>query len=193
MKSGFTKGSWSCLLLVLCMALAGCGGGGSDSAGSAPSAKVPASPAGITAVGGINEVTLTWDAVSGADSYNIYWSDQPGVTPATGTKISAAVSPYTHKGLYISQTYYYVVTAVNAAGESIASTQASTVSTGNGASLYATNCAGCHGADVAATTIKNGTVPNIKAAIAANTGGMGSLSSLTDDDINAIAVILPCH
>jgi len=85
---------------------------------------VPAKPAGVTATGGANQVSLTWPAVSGANSYNIYWATTTGVT-TSGTKITAATSPYVQTGLAASTTYYYIVTAVNAAGESIASTQVS--------------------------------------------------------------------
>lgn len=191
MKFQLIRSALACLLLSF-LALAGCGGG-TDSGDLTLSSKIPATPADIHATGGINQVTLAWNEVSGADSYNIYWSDKPGVTPANGTKISAAVNPYIHQGLSISQTYYYVVTAVNSAGESLASTQAATVSTNNGVNLYVMYCGGCHGTEIAATTIKNGTTANIKAAIAGNTGGMGTLSHLTDDEINNISVRLPCH
>ena len=63
-------------------------------------------------------VTLAWDDVSGATSYNIYWSDQPGVTKKTGTKISNVKNPHKIAGLKKGQTYYFTVTAVNASGES---------------------------------------------------------------------------
>ena len=60
----------------------------------------------------------------GATSYNIYWATTSGVTTA-GTKITAATSPYVQTGLAASTTYYYIVTAVNAAGQSAASAQVS--------------------------------------------------------------------
>jgi len=179
-----------CLLLGS-LALSGCGGGGT-AGGGPPVAKAPAAPTGVTATGGINKVTLVWDPVPGADSYNIYWSTNPQVTTATGTKITGATSPYQHVGLLISETYFYIVTAVNADGESVASTQAATVVATDGANLYNNNCAGCHG-PITSTTIMDGTPDRIKAAIAANTGGMGRLSTLTSDQIDIIAQQLPCH
>jgi mono/diheme cytochrome c family protein len=180
---------------------AGCGGGASPESGAMTSANpgiqsaalaVPAAPTGVTATGGINKVTLSWNPVSGADSYHIYWSPNPNVTTATGTRIAAAVSPYQQVGLTVSESYYYIVTAVNSAGESVASPQAVTVVATDGANLYATYCAGCHG-PVTATSIKDGMPDQIKAAIAGNTGGMGVLSILTVDQINTIAQQLPCH
>lgn len=85
---------------------------------------VPAAPA-VSAIGGVSMTTVSWNGVSGASSYNIYWSTTAGVTPATGTKITNAVSPYVHTGLLASTTYYYVVTSVNAVGESGPSVQVS--------------------------------------------------------------------
>ncbi len=62
-------------------------------------------------------VTLAWDNVPNAVSYNIYWNDSPGVTILNGKKISNVKNPHTIKGLKPG-TYYFVVTAVNDFGES---------------------------------------------------------------------------
>jgi len=88
-----------------------------------PVPTAPAAVTGVSAVGGANRVTLSWPAVSGASSYNIYWSNSSGVSTATGTRISGASSPYVQSGLSAGASYYYVVTAVNSVGESLASTQ----------------------------------------------------------------------
>ena len=85
---------------------------------------VPVAPAGVTATGGANQVSISWYAVAGATSYNIYWATTSGVTTAS-TKITSASSPYVQTGLAAGTTYYYIVTAVNAAGQSVASTQVS--------------------------------------------------------------------
>ena len=63
-------------------------------------------------------VTLAWDNVPEAVSYNIYWSDSPGVSKQNGNKIANVTNPYTVKGLTRGQTYYFVVTAVSHSGES---------------------------------------------------------------------------
>ncbi|NVN89636.1 MAG: fibronectin type III domain-containing protein [Desulfuromonadales bacterium] len=113
-----------------------------------PSPTVPAAPTGVTAVGGANQVTLTWSAVSGATSYNIYYATATGVTKTNGAKITNATSPYLQTGLVAGTAYFYIVTAVNSAGESVASAQA-TASTSapaiNGAALYTQYCFSCHG------------------------------------------------
>jgi mono/diheme cytochrome c family protein len=171
--------------------VAGCG---DSTHGVAATAQLTAlaAPSAVQATGGINEVALVWQPVAGAASYNVYWSSSPGVTPSNGTKIAGVASPFHHSGLTVSQTYYYVVTALGPAGEGAPSEQAATVSATDGANLYLLYCAGCHG-PVQATTIKEGMPEQIRAAITANTGGMGSLSSLTSGQIGLIAQQLPCH
>jgi len=57
-------------------------------------------------------VTLFWDAVVGAHSYNLYWSNTSGVTKTNGTKIADVTSPYIHNNLVNGRAYYYVVTGV---------------------------------------------------------------------------------
>jgi len=65
-----------------------------------------------------HDVTLGWKDVPNATSYNIYWSDKPGVTKKNGTKISNVKNPHKIKGLKKGGKYYFVVTAVNASIES---------------------------------------------------------------------------
>ena len=66
----------------------------------------------------ISDVTLGWDDVPGATSYNMYWSDKPGVNKKNGIKISNVKNPYKMTGLQKGKKYYFVVTAVDASGES---------------------------------------------------------------------------
>ena len=76
---------------------------------------IPSAPSGVNASAGNQQVTISWSAVSGATSYNIYWATAPGVTKSS-TKITGVASPSTHGGLANGTTYYYVVTAVNSGG-----------------------------------------------------------------------------
>jgi hypothetical protein len=101
--------------------LLSCTGGGRG--GSASSIGIPQNV--IAGPGpGVQKTTISWNAVSGATSYNLYWSNSAGVNKTNGMKILNATSPYTHLQLYAG-TYYYVVTALDANGESIESSQAS--------------------------------------------------------------------
>ncbi|MBW2311932.1 MAG: DUF1566 domain-containing protein [Deltaproteobacteria bacterium] len=79
----------------------------------------PSSPTNVAATASDQEATISWDAVSGATSYHIYWATYTGVskTDYEGV-ISNATSPYTHTGLTNGTTYYYVITAENSYGES---------------------------------------------------------------------------
>ncbi|MGW4195614.1 chitinase [Streptomyces sp. NPDC005004] len=97
----------------------GGGGGGNPT--------VPAAPGGLAVSGTTSSsVSLAWNTVSGASSYNVY-RDGSKVTSASGT--SATVS-----GLSASTSYSFQVTAVNSAGESAKSSAvtATTASTGGG-------------------------------------------------------------
>ena len=84
---------------------------------------VPATPDGVSATGGTNQVSLKWDNVSNATSYNVYYSATSGVTKANGTVIHSATSPTVLPGLADSTTYYYMVTALNGSNEGEASVE----------------------------------------------------------------------
>jgi titin len=78
----------------------------------------PAAPTGAaTAVLSSSAIRVSWNAVPGAASYEIYY--QIGSTSASmnyaGTSLSAL---YTHTGLSPETTYYYSIKAVNSAGAS---------------------------------------------------------------------------
>jgi len=105
----------------------------SDGTGPAPPSGGAAAPTNLSAIGDItpNQVSLSWDTVSGAATYNIYWRASPGVTPANGSKITVsnpANAGAGRKGFLDSGraagTTYYVVTALGGAGESGPSNEA---------------------------------------------------------------------
>lgn len=111
------------LAALLSVGLAACGGGGGG--GGAASGPVPSVPQNVTATAKDGYVLVDGDAVVGATGYNIYWSETSGVTAANGTRIVVGSTPQAHTGLTNGHTYYYVVTAQSAGGESAASVQAS--------------------------------------------------------------------
>lgn len=104
--------------------LMACGGG---SGGSGPSGNggETAAPVNVVANFGDGRNTLSWDTASGATSYNLIWSTTAGVTKNNGSRIAGVASPQSHTGLVNGITYFYVVTAVNMAGESVVSTEVS--------------------------------------------------------------------
>ncbi|ABW67597.1 fibronectin type III domain-containing protein [Desulfosudis oleivorans] len=85
----------------------------------------PSAPAMVTASPGVRQITLTWQPVAEAAAYNIYWATQSPVTQADKNKITCTDARYIHTGLAGDTTYYYIVTAVNAHGESPASREVS--------------------------------------------------------------------
>jgi hypothetical protein len=84
-------------------------------------------PTGLTTKAGNGQVTLDWPAVNGATSYNVYYSTSALVTTATGTQLLDVRAPSVNLGLANNTPYYYIVTAVNSFGESLASAVTSTI------------------------------------------------------------------
>lgn len=79
-------------------------------------ATAPDTPTGLAAeASGDRQVTLTWNSVEGADSYNIYRDGAANADGITGTK-------YTNTGLTKGTSYSYTVSATNNIGESAVST-----------------------------------------------------------------------
>jgi hypothetical protein len=99
--------------------------GNSNQATATPAAAPtsPAPPLNLTATGGNQQVSLAWTASSGATSYNVKRAAING-GPYT-TVASPAGTTYTDTTVTNGTTYYYVVTAVSASGESANSNQAS--------------------------------------------------------------------
>lgn len=65
----------------------------------------------IETVVGKGAVALHWTPVSGAVSYTLYWSEQPGVSVTDAAAIPGVKPGYIHRGLTNGQTYHYVVGA----------------------------------------------------------------------------------
>jgi glycosidase len=76
----------------------------------------PAAPTGLTAAEGNGQVALDWSASAGAAGYHVYRSPLTGggFVRVTGTPISA--TELTDTGLENGRTWFYVVTALDAAG-----------------------------------------------------------------------------
>ena len=118
-------------------------GSGSGGGGGSTTSK-PSTPTGVDATAYSSYIVVTWNSVSGAESYNVYRS-----TSASGTytfQSSVYQTSYTDYSANPGTTYYYKVTAENNAGESSKSSYASakiSTSGGGGGGGSSTNYEPC--------------------------------------------------
>lgn len=116
--------------------------GGAASGGAATGGVGGSATGGVGGVGGVagsggvdpNAITLgaipangtvglEWPRVAGATGYRLYWANTAGVTPGTGQAFDVTDATYVHRALTNGTPYYYVVTALTAAGEGPASNE----------------------------------------------------------------------
>ncbi len=98
-------------------------GGSGGGSGNGGTVTVPAAPTGVSATAGNAQVALAWTASSGASSYHV-----KRATASAGpfTQISApTTTTFTDTTLTNGSTYFYVLSALNSAGESANSASAS--------------------------------------------------------------------
>ncbi len=100
---------------------AACGNGGSGGGGVTPSAPTTLVATSVST----SQIDLAWSGTPGV-TYNVYASTLSGFTPTGGSQIATGLTSasYQSSGLSASTTYYYLVTAVNASGESLPSNSA---------------------------------------------------------------------
>ena len=95
----------------------------STEASATPQVVVPGAPTNLTANAGNAQVALSWAGSSGATSYNLKSSTTTG-GPYNIIAPGLAGTSYTDSGVVNGTTYYYVISALNSAGESGNSNQA---------------------------------------------------------------------
>jgi fibronectin type 3 domain-containing protein len=78
---------------------------------------LPSAPSVLAATPGNNQITLSWNAVSGATSYNVKRASVSG-GPYTAVAWNTTGTSYVDTGLTQGTTYYYVFTAINGVAES---------------------------------------------------------------------------
>ena len=82
-------------------------------------------PDNLSASGANNTITLTWNSVSGATSYTLYWDNVSGIDNSDTPINSITNDNYTHSNMDNGSIYYYKVAAVNSSGTGTLSSVAS--------------------------------------------------------------------
>ena len=113
----------------------------SAEANATPKAGAPTAPLGLTASGGNGSVGLSWSVPasnggSPVTGYNIYRSTSPGGEGTTAIQAGVTTTSYTDSTVTNGTTYYYKVAAVNAAGTSPQSNEASATPSVPSAAAY---------------------------------------------------------
>jgi len=117
-----SKGLRTMVVWLLAAAMFGCGGGAGSGSGGGTA---PTVPAGLAATAGNQQVGLTWTASSGATSYHVKRSTTSG---GPYTQMSApSTTSYNDSAVSNGTKYFYVVSAVNASGESSNSGEVSAI------------------------------------------------------------------
>ena len=108
-----SKGLRILLVWLLAATMCGCGGGSGSSSGGGTA---PAVPADLAATAGNQQVGLTWTPSTGATSYHVKRSTSSG-GPYTQMGAPSTTS-YNDSAVMNGTKYFYVLSAVNASGES---------------------------------------------------------------------------
>jgi len=106
------------ILLSNALFLAACGGSDASTSNTKPAA-----PINVAALCGNLKVTLSWSAVTGAVSYNVNRATTSGGTSTVAGNTTAVT--YVDATGTVGSQYFYTITAVNAAGSSVASSEVS--------------------------------------------------------------------
>lgn len=94
---------------------------GTGSGDSVTITRILQSPTDVSASAENKFITVSWNSVPDAESYNLYWSISKDITKDTAEIIPGVTSPYTVAGLPESEIYSFLVTALNGDSESLAS------------------------------------------------------------------------
>ena len=136
----------------------------------------------LSASGANNTVTLTWNTVSGATSYTLYWDNVSGIdssdTAITSININTDNTThdnYTHSNMDNGSTYYYKVAAVNSSGTGTLSSVASALLS---ASIQGSEIYNAHTYAITSSTM---TFAEAKAAAAAVGGYLTTVNTKAEN------------
>jgi subtilisin family serine protease len=160
----------------------------------APSA--PPAPTGLAATPGNARVTLGWSAATGATSYNVKRSTTSGTEVSIATGITSTT--YLDTAVTNGTTYFYVVTAVNAIGESGASNEVSarplapppppaglTAAPGNAQVTLAWGSSG----GATSYTVKRSTTSGLEVSIATGVAGTSYIDTTVTNGVRYFYVV----
>jgi large repetitive protein len=95
------------------------------SATPGPTVVIPSAPTGLSAAVGNSQITLTWNASTGATSYNVFRGTTTGGESAAAIAQNLTALTFTDTTVTNGTTYFYKVSASNSAGVSAQSNEAS--------------------------------------------------------------------
>jgi fibronectin type 3 domain-containing protein len=114
--TGVTNGTKHCYVVSAYNSAGESANSAEASATPTVSVALPSVPSGLQAAPGNAQVSLTWNASNGATSYNV---KRASTTGGPYTAVSSPTSnSFTDTGLINGTRYFYVVSALNSAGES---------------------------------------------------------------------------
>jgi len=98
---------------------------------------LPEAPVNVSAsAAGMNTIHLSWATTAGASSYNVYRASAADAVYEKINASSVAATTYIDTGLLAGMTYYYKISSVNSAGESLKSTWTSAMTATSDSTIH---------------------------------------------------------
>ncbi len=126
-------------------------------------------PTNLTATPGNTTIALSWTAVTGATSYNVYRGTATNAQATTPVATNLTAPTFNNTGLTNGTRYFYKVTAVNAGGIGPASAEASATPLGAPVAPVLTSAAGDTRVTLNWTAIPGAATYNVYRGTATNT------------------------
>ena len=154
----------------------------------------PYAASGLTATGGVGQVTLSWTAGSGATGYNLYRARQSGLENSNAAPVVTGITGTScaDTGLNSGATYYYEVVATNSSGASGFSAEARATTSGTADTAqfnFETDTQGWYGGGGIISGVAASTAQHFAGnqSLAVNFAGAASGSSSAS--VNSVAVV----
>jgi uncharacterized protein (TIGR03437 family) len=137
----------------------------------------------LTATAGNQQVTLNWNPIAGAASYNVKRGTASGGPYGTLAASGIQSTSYTDSTVVNGTTYYYVVTGINATGETSNSSEASAKPTVGPIINAVVNGASFHSSAAAAPG-------SIISVFGTGFGAQDNLAAFPSTSVNGVSVLL---